>query len=159
MFSSESTLGSIEQTISLGTDTNGLLFVMMALPLAKDKFYVCWSRQGDRATSAVVRVGFRVLSVSTMSSETEPQLFDSGQKVAFQMRRNQILEDIYDAYINKTPQLDPEVGEALKQEFNDLSYQLECLYNGPMTDPLRFLPAELWMEIIRDATKGVGITK
>ena len=73
------------------------------------------------------------------------------------LTREQILETIYESALTPNSGTGAEEVEALKQEYNRLSYELERLkYVSPM-DPLARLPPEVWTEIIRETAEENGV--
>jgi len=75
---------------------------------------------------------------------------------ALNLLRDQILETIYESAL--TSNFNEADKEALKQEYNRLSNELESPTKQTLsTDPLACLPPEVWMEIIQETAEENGV--
>jgi hypothetical protein len=86
-----------------------------------------------------------------MSAQSESRFKNPIRAEQVQARCDAILEDIFcDPIQGSINQGDK---EALKEEHNRLSRELEDLRLGPLGDPLAALPPEIWTAIIQEATR------
>lgn len=91
-----------------------------------------------------------------MSSKTTPEFFPLSQAGDIQMRRNRLLEDVNSA--SGMLQIGQNDSKALNQERDEHPNRQEDPHNTYTMDPLHFLPAELWIDIVREATIRAGTT-
>ena len=82
---------------------------------------------------------------------TQAQSRNATRASALNLLSDQILETIYESGL--TSNINEADKEALKQESNRLSNEIESQKQMPPMDPLARLPPEVWTEIIQEATE------